>query len=237
MFNAFISDEMWAALSYKNAAFVSKGKALKYANGIFNDNSDEEFEHMEELVDMAKSLGLVISFDLADMQNNCTTPYGRLNPDENTRRLVEMFINDEKRAIEGYETALNSDAVKEKPELCQFFGEICNDEHSHLAELEDCYSNIVTGGEHLSDVDSDDDDDGSDEDGEDDVDGSEDNADVDSDDEDTDDSEGSDDEGSDGDGDAEIDDEDESVVTESFETPHRVSMVGLYRNAFESVVR
>jgi len=252
MFNAFISDEMWAALSYKNAAFVSKGKALKYSNGIFNDNSDEEFEHMEELVDMAKSLGIVVSFDLSDMQNNCTTPYGPLNPDEDTGRLVEMFIDAEKKAIAGYETALKSEAVKEKPELCQFFGEICNDEHAHLTELEDCYSNIVPEGERLSKMDSDDEhnsddsenseeknasDEFSSEDASTEVDdksienddSDEKTPEDDSDDEDDDENEDEDDED-------DFDEYDESAITESFETQHRVSMVGLYKNAFESVV-
>ena len=92
LFNAFIADEMWAALSYRNAAFASKGRALKFANGIFRDNSDEEFEHMEELVDMAKSLGIEVTFNLKDMVANCTTPYTELSPEEDTERLAWQHI-------------------------------------------------------------------------------------------------------------------------------------------------
>jgi len=142
LFNAFIADEMWAALNYKNAAFVSKGKALKFSNGIFNDNSDEEFEHMEELVDMAQSLGIKVKVNPKDAETNCTTPYVDLASDEDTKKLVKIFLKTERAAIDGYQTALKNKNVLEKPELCQFFGEICNDEHDHLKELMDLASNV-----------------------------------------------------------------------------------------------
>ena len=206
LFNAFICDEMWAALSYKNAAFVSKGKSLKFANGIFENNSDEEFEHMEELVDMAKALHIVVSFNLNDMTDNCTTPYSVLNPEEDTKALVKMFIESERKAIEGYETALRSDAVKAKPELCQFFGEICNDEHDHLQELEDCIGSISSEKERVSDDYEEKDFDGIDD------------GDIDDNDENE----------NDGEHTAE-----ESTVSESFVFNDRISMAGLYKKVFE----
>ena len=235
-FNAFIADEMWAALNYKNASFASKGKALKFANGIFENNSDEEFEHMEELVDMAKSLSIAISFNLESLQSACTTPYYDIDGEEDSKKLVEMFIDAEKRAISGYELVLKSEALKEKPELCQFFGEICNDEHDHLAELEDCLSNIAPESASSStNAQTDDEDDVfSYDDNEDDSDvgtdkgypnkhtNKDDDGDSDSDEDDDDDNDDSDNE-----------DSNESVV-ESFELTGYVSMSSICKNVFES---
>lgn len=222
LFNAFIADEMWAALSYRNAAFASKGRALKFANGIFRDNSDEEFEHMEELVDMAKSLGIEVTFNLKAIVANCTTPYTELSPEEDTERLVREFIESEKRAIDGYRTALNGDAVRAKPELIQFFGEIANDEHDHLAELEDCLSDIESGRDDRDYGEEEDEDD----EGED-FDDGEDGDDVDSD--------GGDDADESVDGTPQNGETDECSISESASVGF--SMAGMCRQVFESIGR
>lgn len=141
--NAFIADEHIAAIQYKMAKVVAKGKALNFANKIFDDNGDEEDEHFDELVEYAQSLNIPVQVNPSQMEVNCTTPFVDVTDGDSTSQLVSILISAEKRAIEGYETALkNSSIISEHPELTQFFGEILNDERGHLKELEDVKSSI-----------------------------------------------------------------------------------------------
>lgn len=141
--NAFIADEHLAAIQYKMAKVVAKGKALNFANKIFDDNGDEEDEHFDELVEYAQSLNIPVQVNPSQIEANCTTPFVDVTDGDSTAQLVSILISAEKKAIEGYETALkNTGIISDHPELTQFFGEILNDERGHLKELEDVKSNI-----------------------------------------------------------------------------------------------
>ena len=141
--NAFIADEHLAAIQYKMAKVVAKGKALNFANKIFDDNGDEEDEHFDELVEYAQSLNIPVQVNPSQIEVNCTTPFVDVSDGDSTAQLVSILISAEKKAIEGYETALkNTGIISDHPELTQFFGEILNDERGHLKELEDVKSSI-----------------------------------------------------------------------------------------------
>ena len=141
--NAFIADEHIASTQYKMAKAVAKGKALNFANKVFDDNGDEEDEHFDELVTYAQSLGLPVQVNPSQMEVNCTTPFVDMTDGDSTAQLVAILISAEKKAIQGYETALRNTAiVAQHPELLQFFGELLNDERRHLKELDDVLSNI-----------------------------------------------------------------------------------------------
>lgn len=141
--NAFIADEHLAAIQYKMAKVVAKGKALNFADKVFHDNGDEEDEHFDELVEYAQSLNIPVQVNPSQIEANCTTPFVDVTDGDSTAQLVSILISAEKRAIEGYETALkNTGIISDHPELTQFFGEILNDERGHLKELEDVKSNI-----------------------------------------------------------------------------------------------
>ena len=141
--NAFIADEHIASTQYKMAKVVAKGKALNFADKIFDENGDEEDEHFDELVTYAQSLNIPVQVNPSQMETNCTTPFVDITDGDSTAQLVSILISAEKKAIAGYETALRNEAiVAEHPELTQFFGELLNDERGHLKELEDVMSNI-----------------------------------------------------------------------------------------------
>lgn len=141
--NAFIADEHIASVQYKMAKVAAKGKALNFANKIFDDNGDEEEEHFDELVTYAQSLNIPVQVNPSQMDVNCTTPFVDITDGDNTAQLVSILINAEKKAIEGYGTALkNESIISEHPELVHVFGELLNDERGHLKELEDVMSNI-----------------------------------------------------------------------------------------------
>lgn len=141
--NAFIADEHIASTQYKMAKVVAKGKALNFADKIFDENGDEEDEHFDELVTYAQSLNIPVQVNPSQMETNCTTPFVDITDGDSTAQLVSILISAEKKAIAGYEIALRNEAiVAEHPELTQFFGELLNDERGHLKELEDVMSNI-----------------------------------------------------------------------------------------------
>lgn len=141
--NAFIADEHIASVQYKMARVVAKGKALHFADKIFDENGDEEDEHFDEIVTYAQSLNIPVQVNPSQMETNCTTPFVDMTDGDSTAQIVSILISAEKKAINGYETALrNEGIIREHPELTQFFGELLNDERGHLKELEDVLSTI-----------------------------------------------------------------------------------------------
>lgn len=145
--NAFIADEHIASVQYKMARVVARGSALHFADKIFDENGEEEEEHFDELVTYAQSLNIPVQVNPSQMEINCTTPFVDMNDGDSTMQIVAILISAEKKAIEGYETALrNTTIINGHPELTQFFGELLNDERGHLKELEDVKSNIEGGG-------------------------------------------------------------------------------------------
>lgn len=154
--NTYIADEYFAALQYKMAKVVAQGKALDYADSVFEDNEEDEEEHFNEIVTFAQSLKIPVKVNPDEMKNNCTTPYVDVVDGDTTAQLVSILIAAEKSAIKGYTIGLSNETItKEHPELIQFLGEKLNDERTHLKELEDLESNIKADGKVVPQADLD----------------------------------------------------------------------------------
>lgn len=141
--NLFIANEFFAWQQYFLARVVAKGKSLKYAEGVFADNGNEELDdHFKELVEYAQSMGFDPEVNPKQMEKNTSSPYRELDLSQPTKELVIMLIDEEKQAIDEYEAAAKGKATKEHPSLCFMFSEFAKDERVHLKELEDLLGDI-----------------------------------------------------------------------------------------------
>lgn len=141
--NLFIANEFFAWQQYFMARVVAKGKSLNYSDDVFADNGNEELdEHFKELVEYAQSMGIDPEVNPKRMEENASAPYRELDLSKPTGELVKLLIDEERQAIDEYESAAKGSAAEDQPSLKFLFSEIAKDERLHLKELEDLLGSI-----------------------------------------------------------------------------------------------
>jgi ferritin-like protein len=139
------ADEFLAWMQYYFAEIISHGKALNFANKIFEKNAEDELDdHYNKLVTWMQSKNIAVPTDFSEMQTICNTQYKNFTDPTSSDKLVANQITAENEAIDAYTQAMNEPAVLKYPDLVVMLGEICNDEREHLKELEDVRSQIVS---------------------------------------------------------------------------------------------
>lgn len=143
MLNMFIANEFFAWQQYFMAKVVAKGASLDYSDSVFSSNGNEEIDdHFRELVEYAQSMGFDPEINPKQMSDNTSSPYRDLELSQSTRELVELLIEEEKQAIEEYESSAKGKAAEEQPSFRFLLSELAKDERVHLKDLEDLLSSI-----------------------------------------------------------------------------------------------